>query len=134
MICIFCGTETKVNNSRSKTKSASTWRRRQCLSCKTIFSTTERPDLSNSIKIKDGSGRYKAFSEDKLFISVYECLSHRKDSHAASRSLINTILEKILPAKGNNLSSATLAREAYGVLRRYDKPAALMYKARHPIF
>lgn len=134
MFCIFCGTGTKVNNSRSKVSSSATWRRRECLSCKSIFTTNERPDLTVSIKIRGGSGKFKAFSEDKLFISIYECLSHKKNSLRASKSLTNTVLGRILPLKGGDLKTSALAEETYRVLRRYDKAAALIYKARYPIF
>ncbi|MBI5357414.1 hypothetical protein HZB74_01020 [Candidatus Saccharibacteria bacterium] len=134
MICIFCGHETKVNNSRSKINSSSTWRRRECLNCEGVFTTKEKPDLTVAIKVIESSGKFKAFSEDKLFISVYECLSHKENSLKASKSLIDTVLEKILPIKGNKIKASTLAEETYRVLRRYDKATALIYKARHPIF
>lgn len=134
MICIFCSSETKVSNSRSKAKAASTWRRRQCLNCGSIFSTTERPNFATSIKVRSGSGKFKPFSEDKLFISIYECLSHRKDSLAASKSLLNTILEKTVPAPESEVTTEQIAKQAYTILKRYDKPSALIYKARHPIF
>lgn len=121
-------------NSRPRSRPLSVWRRRQCLGCKSIYTTDEKPDLYASLKIKDSSGKFRSFSEDKLLISIYECLSHKEEPLKASRSLVNTLLGEVLPFGNNSLKTSTIAEETYKILRRYDKAAALIYKARHPIF
>lgn len=131
MFCIYCGNNTEVTNSRPSKKSPSIWRRRSCLACKAIFSSREKPDLSLSIKVSDSSGRLEPFSEEKLLISVYECFSHRNDAYTASKQLMDTLLNKFLPVKDKYLAKALVAKDVYTVLTRFDKAAAVYYKAHH---
>lgn len=128
MFCIFCESNTSVANSRAANKTSQVWRRRKCDKCKKIFSTREKPNLSSSLKVKNHAGKIEAFSEDKLFVSIHKCFSHRKDSLKASRALSETVVGKLLPCKGP-LESAAIAKITYKTILRVDRSAAVFYKA-----
>jgi transcriptional repressor NrdR len=134
MVCIFCGGNSEVANSRPSKRSASVWRRRTCVKCRKVFSTREKPDLSLSIKVQAKTKQKEPFSEDKLFLSVRECLTHRKDALEASRALTDTIVRQLLPSMSSGvIADRDIAKVVYGVLVRFDKPAAVFYKSHHDI-
>lgn len=132
MFCIFCKNQTKVTNSRSSKKTASKWRRRQCLSCKKTFSTKELPDINLSVKVKSGT-TIKPFLDDKLFLSITNALSHRKDRLRDSRELTDTVISKLLPFKNTTVDRKEIIDITYTVIRRFDNAGAVYYKSHHPI-
>lgn len=132
MFCINCNYKTKVTNSRSSKVSASKWRRRQCFDCDYVFSTSEKPNFNLSVKIRDKSGKYKPFSDDKLFLSIYECISHKKDALRIARSLSDTVCLDILPINQYTaLDAEIIFKTTYKVLSRLDKTSANQYKSIH---
>jgi len=133
MVCILCGEETRVTNSRPGKRGASVWRRRECPGCLTVFSSREKPDLSLSIRFKKENEPLRPFSEDKLFISVIECLTHRKEPLRDARELTITIVGKLLPIHSSIVTSTEVASAAHQVLKKFDKAAATYYAAHHQI-
>lgn len=131
MKCLFCVSDTSVEISRPNTKLPSVWRRRQCKRCGKAFTTRERPDLSVGIRVKKNSGQIKPFSEDQLLISVYECMSHRKDALEASRALSDTAIRLLLPFKTGVIEASEIKLAILKVLGRFDRAAYTYYKAHH---
>lgn len=132
MFCINCNSKTKVTNSRSSKASSSKWRRRECLNCSYVFSTAEKPNFNLSVKIRDKSGKYKAFSDDILFLSIYECISHKKDAAKIARSLSDTVCLNILPINQYpSLNTEIIFKKTYEALSRLDKTSANHYKSIH---
>lgn len=132
MRCIYCGFETKVTNSRPQKRANQIWRRRQCLNCETIFSSTEAADLSLSVRVNKNN-QLEPFSRDKLLVSVYESCRHRKDALEAATALTSTIISKLLPL----ITNATIQRDEIvtitaETLEHFDKPASIHYTAYHP--
>lgn len=133
MFCIYCGSETDVVNSRPKQKIPAVWRRRRCNSCKAIFSSREKPDLSSSIKIQNSSGDLEPFSEDKLQLSIKDSLSHRKTAVKDARQLTDTVVGHMLPCPSGVIESKGVITATYKVIYRFDRPAATYYKSHHPL-
>lgn len=131
MKCPFCQSDTSVEISRPSRKIPSVWRRRQCDNCNRVFSTKEKPDLSLSISVKNKAGQEEPFSEDKLLMSVFVCLTHRKDALEASRALSDTITRLLFPLKSNAIESTEIKAAVLKVLKRFDGAAATYYKAHH---
>ncbi len=134
MVCIYCGSKTAVTNSRGSKKHASTWRRRQCRSCTTIFTTREEVDMEMSIRVADERGQLEAFSREKLLLSLHKALGHRSDAITAATALTSTITQKLV----QNTSSALLTRQTIIetstiTLQNFDKAAAITYAAYHHI-
>lgn len=134
MVCIYCGGKTQVVNSRGAAKKPTVWRRRQCLGCQAIVTTREQVDLSEALRVKNDSGHLEPFKRDKLFVSVYNSLSHRKTALQDATQLTDTIIEHLLRAQANGvLDIETLTSEALPVIKRFDLAAGVFYQAHYSI-
>ena len=134
MVCIYCGHETEVYNSRERARNPSVWRRRRCNTCVAQFTTIELPDYKSALVVKGLGGKIQPFSRDKLFLSLHKSLGHRKDALQSATELTDTVIGSILRKKQASdglLHIKVLAGEAYRVLKRYDPLAAHAYKAYH---
>jgi len=132
MLCVYCGQDTQVVNSRLQKKTNQVWRRRQCTHCGNVFSSLEVVDWNQAIRFKHKS-HLEPFSRDKLFLSLYEACRHRKTAISDATGLTDTILSKLWP----RIEAASLTRDqviatATEVLKRFDRAAATAYKAYHP--
>lgn len=132
MVCIYCGGETKVINSRSQRKANQIWRRRRCVACKAVFSTEERAITENSLVVT-WKNRVQPFSREKLLLSVYDSLRHRKTALSDATALTATIQQKLQPFVQNaSLPHSAITGVVTKVLDRFDKSAAVHYRAYHP--
>ena len=132
MVCIYCAHETRVINSRPQKRVNRIWRRRTCLACGTTFTSVEGVDLAGTITVKHPKS-LQPFQRDKLLLSVYDSLKHRKTALDDATGLTDTIISKLLPdmqqavVQRNSIISVTAS-----VLKRFDKVAATYYTAYHP--
>lgn len=132
MVCIYCSGKTGVNNSRSSTKTLSTWRRRECRSCHAIFTTREEPELESVIRVKNTSGALAPFMRDKLFISLLSSVSHRKTALADAQSLTSTVINQLIDvAKHGVIEVHAITETSLLVIKRFDPAAATYYRAHH---
>jgi transcriptional repressor NrdR len=132
MVCIYCSGKTKVINSRPQKRLAQTWRRRECLDCGAVFTTLEAVDYAGSLRVRAADGHLEPFTRDKLFVSLYKALGHRKTATADASALADTIIAKLRP----NVHSGLLERNdivtiATGVLKNFDEAATVQYAAYH---
>ena len=132
MVCIYCSKKTKTTISRSSTNTPKTWRRHKCPSCKAVFTSRELPDWGMSISVSQNNGQIRAFSTDKVFVSVYRSLSHRRSPIEDSRGITTTITESACQLQRNGvLSKEELQKTISEVLQRFDKVAQVHYDAHH---
>jgi len=132
MVCIYCGGETKVVNSRLQRRNNQVWRRRQCLVCQSVFTTHEAVELESALSVvKDGQNT--PFTPDLLLKELMTALSHRKDVYMASREVLGTIVRNLLalPQKPQ-FEPADISKTTGEVLKRFDRRAYLRYLADHP--
>lgn len=132
MVCIYCGQETQVINSRHQKRTNQVWRRRKCLACQAVFTTLEGVDAAQALRVKNGK-RFEPFSRDKLLLSIYDSLRHRKTAVTDATGLTATVMSLLY----QSISEATLERESIveitsAVLERFDKAAATHFRAFHP--
>lgn len=81
-----------------------------------------------------GVNDIEPFSRDKLLVSVYDSLRHRKTALSDASGLTNTIIGRLLHMVENaQLSKNDIARTAIAVLKRFDAVAATHYGAFHPL-
>lgn len=133
MVCIYCGSETAVTNSRRQRRNNNIWRRRHCQKCKTVFTTHESADLSGLLMVASPSALPKPFSEDILYTDILFALSDRSDRYTAAREVTATIIKKLLSGPRGPVYLATdISSAAAGVLKRLDRRAWLRYVAEHP--
>lgn len=132
MVCIYCVGKTSVANSRGSKKSPETWRRRECMECGTVFTTRERPDYEGALRIRKEDGRLQPFLRDKLFISVYNSLSHRKTAQSDATELTDTVILQLIELHTGGIASGqTLTATTLQVLNRFDKAAGVYYQAHY---
>lgn len=133
MKCIYCSSETQVVNSRPQKRANNVWRRRQCLSCKAVFTTIETADLEKSLVVNNGK-RLKPFLRDKLFAAIYDSLKHRKTALSDATALTDTIVSDMLKLALNGMiESEQIIVSCHKTLTRFDKTAAVFYVAYHPL-
>jgi transcriptional repressor NrdR len=132
MVCIYCGGETKVTNSRLQKRNNQVWRRRQCLSCSQTFTTHEVIELESALSITK-NGVASPFLPDRLLKELLVSLQDRKDAYTAARELLSTVIRKLLALPGSPLfEPAEISRETADVLKKFDKRAYLRFIAEHP--
>lgn len=133
MVCIYCVCETQVYNSRPQKRSNTVWRRRRCIACQAQFTTVEQYDLQRSV-IVHGTIGLKPFIRDKMFISIYDSLKHRKTALSDATALTDTVMAQLLSqVRGGVLERDVIASVCATVLKRFDKTAATYFVAYHPI-
>ncbi len=133
MVCIYCGYDTTVANSRVQKLSNNVWRRRKCRSCGAIFTSIEKPHYPANIVIFSEDGSLTPFLPEKLFLSVYGCLRHRQNPIEDAKNICDTITRKIF-ANGvadGKVKKAELRNIIKVTLNRFDKTAMVHYQAFH---
>ncbi len=133
MVCIYCDTKLFTTNSRAQKRLPGTWRRRSCPGCNAVITTTETIDYPTALIVKRPSNALEAFSRDKLFLSLYECLKHRKTALKDATMLTDTVISKILArTQQAQITSIDIVAAATEVLKRFDRAASVQYAAYHP--
>ncbi|HET9722008.1 MAG TPA: hypothetical protein VFP32_03190 [Candidatus Saccharimonadales bacterium] len=132
MICLYCGGDTKVTNSRLQKRNNQVWRRRSCLKCGAVFTTHESVELESALSVEK-SGRFEPFLPDLLLDELISAMRHRKDVYTASGEVMGTIVRRLLalPQKPR-FSSQDITRTTSEVLKHFDRRAYLRYIADHP--
>lgn len=133
MVCIYCSGVTKVTNSRLQKRANQIWRRRKCLECGAIFSTEEQAITDKSISFQK-AGHLEPFSREKLLLSVYEALRHRKTAISDATALCDTVWSKAsLSITDGAIQRDDLVRVTADILKRFDTAGATAYLAFHPL-
>ena len=132
MVCVYCGYRSQIYNSRRKRSNNLVWRRRRCLHCSAVFTTTEAPNLSSSWLVQAHTGALVPFSADKLYLSLYESLKHRTGAVSDARHLTNTIISKLYQLNNHGVIDQTmLIQIATVAMNRFDQVASTHYQAFH---
>lgn len=136
MVCVYCGHETAVLNSRLQKQSGNVWRRRSCTACGALFTTHEAPDLAACLVVQydPKAKKQRPFERDRLFLSVVKALGHRRDAVEAASALTDTITASLLKMRlGALVPVSSIIEVSHTTLQRYDIAAAVQYAAYHPI-
>ena len=132
MVCIYCGGDTKVTNSRWQKRNNQVWRRRECTACHAVFTSHEAFELESALSVSQ-NGRISPFMPDLLLKELMMALQDRNDVYTASREVMGTATAKLLTLPQKPVfSPADISKTVSGVLRRFDKRAYLRYIADHP--
>lgn len=86
------------------------------------------------MKFVDAGGNPQPFSQETLFISVYESCKHRPNAAITAAAITKTITGKLLGSlKGeSSVNRGQLIGLVLATLKRFDKTAATVYAAYHP--
>ncbi len=135
MVCIYCGSTTKVTNSRPEKRRGGVWRRRECLECGAIFTSREQADLSESLRVTNQADNkeLRPFCRDQLFLDLYASCKHRPTALGDATALTRTVIDLLLPqAVDGLLTRKKILQTTHAVLSRFDTAAATLYAAYHP--
>lgn len=133
MVCIYCSGSTQVTNSRHQKRINNVWRRRKCQQCQAVFTTVEAEDSAQALRVNRHND-LEPFSRDKLLISIYDSLRHRKTAIDDAGALTTTVQSLLY----GYIDNATIDRDAIveitaSVLERFDNASATHYRAFHPV-
>lgn len=132
MVCLYCGSETAVTNSRASAHGHSVWRRRRCKACSAIFTTNEYIQLDSALRVAKNSS-LAPFASEKLYMSIYTALGPSEQSLEHARALMYTITAKLLKKRGGpTIKAETIAEITARTLKRFNKLAYIKYVANHP--
>jgi transcriptional repressor NrdR len=132
MVCVYCGCDTSVVNSRLQKRNNQVWRRRKCAVCKAVFTTHEAVELPTSLLVQAGAST-KPFLPDMVFTEVLLAMQDRKDSYVDAREVTNTVIKHLLRLPDSPLFAPKRISLAISkVLGRLDKRAQLRFVAEHP--
>src|SRR5581483_1993043 len=129
MVCIYCGSLTRVTNSRHRRQTAQIWRRRACTACGAIFTSTESVDYQKSLVLEMADKSLRSFKREKLFLSVYKSCEHRKMALDDATALTDTVIAKVIQAgtKKSTISAQKLAELVHDTLKNFDTASAVQF-------
>ncbi|HET7060465.1 MAG TPA: hypothetical protein VFH99_04115 [Candidatus Saccharimonadales bacterium] len=135
MVCVQCGGQTRVINSRHQRRANQVWRRRQCRNpqCGAVFTSEETAAYNAAWAVQGPSGKLAPFSRDKLLLSLYKSLEHRSTAVADAGGLADTVIKRLSGAVTDGvIESQAIVHAAQVALNRFDKAASTHYSAFHP--
>lgn len=131
MNCPYCGKKSKVSNSRPISAGMAVWRRRQCSSCVSIWTSREAYDPATTHTIVTGDSALEPLQRDRLLIMIHDSLSHRKTASDDASELTDTVLRKIYALKTAQIHYEQLLALTYDTLEAYDPTAGSVFKAKY---
>ena len=131
MVCIYCASPTRVINSRVQKKTVGVWRRRICLNCKAVFSTTEQADLSSSVMVLSKKGVLMPFYREKLLSSLLNALAGNERQFEYAAQLCTTIVGKLLRKNTAQLGTDEIISCASTTLKNFNHQAYARYVAEY---
>ena len=129
MECPYCHKPTTiVTNSRTTKINTQIWRRRKCLSCKSIFTTHESIDLSHILIMKK-TGKAQIFSSIKLYSGIFHASTITKIPHREMfiQKISREIEAKILSLKKEKFTSDEIADIVLHTLRKRHIPTFIRF-------
>ena len=132
MVCVHCGHDTQVINSRLQKRSNRVWRRRRCNNCSAAFTTLESADYGAVWAVKGKNGHISPFSRDKLFLSLYHSCRHRSEALGEASNLADTVIRKLSAVVHDGSIAATdIYQLVQTALDHFDMAAGVYYAAYH---
>lgn len=89
--------------------------------------------MTSSLLVDD-NGLYEPFQREKLLLSIYDSLRHRKGPVGAATALTATVISKLLGSVDNaTLTRSQIVKVTAAVLKNFDHAAYVQYTAFHPV-
>lgn len=133
MKCPFCGhSEDKVLDTRVQ-KDDGIRRRRECLSCKSRYSTLETVILSYPFVIKK-DGRREPFNKEKLLRGLSYACNKRPVSTAALDAIVERIASWVITRGEGEISARVIGRRVMAELKQLDDVAYVRFASVYKTF
>jgi len=124
MKCPYCGSKTKVIDSRNASEGIR--RRRECLACGQRFTTYERVAPIRLVVVK-ADGRREEFDRDKLLSGVRKACAKRAVSTEAIEELVGGIEGKLYSRGEREVESRVIGEMVMERLRKLDDVAYVRF-------
>lgn len=125
MKCPFCGSESRVIESRH-TEDGAIRRRRECVGCGRRFNTYERLEMPPLWIIKK-DGRREAFNRDKVLNGVLKACEKRPVPLAEIERLVDDVERELRNASEKEIPSVALGELVMERLRALDGVAYVRF-------
>ena len=127
MKCPACGCEkSQVIDSRPIEENNSIKRRRECLGCRTRFTTYEVIDQMNPFVIKKDGSR-EIFDKNKLLTGLYKACEKRPISAATQDKLVEDITRDVYNTLASEVSTASIGEIVMNNLKKVDEVAYVRF-------
>lgn len=127
MKCPFCGhQEDKVLDTRVQKNDGGIRRRRECLSCKSRFTTLETLLLQYPVIVKK-DGRREAFSKDKILRGLQAATQKRPVSQSQLENLVDQISSWAIQKGESEIPSSLIGKKVIAELRLLDDVAYVRF-------
>jgi len=124
--CPSCGYgENKVLDSRD-TPEGSIRRRRECLRCKTRFTTYERIEAPTFMVIKK-DGRREPYSHDKLLVGIQKSLEKRPVSQERIEKVVAKVEKKLQELGDKEIPTVLIGELVMKELKKVDSVAYIRF-------
>jgi transcriptional regulator NrdR family protein len=98
-----------------------------------VFSTHEQAVYEGAWRIKEAAGSLSPFLREKLLLSLYKSCEHRPTALTDASALTDTVIARVRShARDGVILSSDITKEVFHTLQRFDKAAAVHYRAFHP--
>jgi transcriptional regulator NrdR family protein len=102
--------------------------------CKATVTSVEEYDLSQTHRVQWPDGSLAPFLRDRLFLDVYQSLSHRKSALGDATALTDTIIQVcIATSHRGKINNSTIIDLVSSTLDKFDTAGAIYYRSHHPI-
>ncbi len=134
MRCPYCGhNEDRVLDTREHKEGEQIRRRRECLSCKSRFSTVESLNLNYPMIVKK-DGRREPFNKDKILKGLMAACQKRPVSQTQLELIIDRISTWILGRGEKEISSRLIGQKVMMELRLLDDVAYVRFASVYRTF
>jgi transcriptional repressor NrdR len=125
--CPACGhVDSKVVDSRQSDDGVTIRRRRECLDCRTRFTTFERLEPAALLVVKR-SGEREPFDRQKVVAGVQSAVKARQVAAGEVEALASAVEEEVRQAPGGVLTSERVGRAVLERLQELDVVAAIRF-------
>ena len=127
MRCPACGhVDSKVVDSRQSDDGVTIRRRRECLDCRTRFTTFERLEPAALLVVKR-FGEREPFDRQKVVAGVQSAVKARQVAAGEVEALASAVEEEVRQAPGGVLTSERVGRAVLERLQELDVVAAIRF-------
>lgn len=134
MKCPYCGhSEDRVLDTREQKEGEVIRRRRECLNCKSRFSTVELLSLSYPYVVKK-DGRREPFSKEKILKGVQAACQKRPVSLAQLEGIVERISNWALARGEKEISASVIGQKVMRELRTLDDVAYVRFASVYRTF
>ncbi|NRA36720.1 MAG: transcriptional repressor NrdR [Planctomycetes bacterium] len=128
MRCPYCQTDDdRVVDSRLTDEGTAIRRRRECNQCQQRFTTYERLESEDHLRVVKSDGRIELFDRHKVLKGLLIACEKRPVTTEALEALITTMYQDMIAEGSHEISSEAIGRKIMVALRTLDEVAYVRF-------